>query len=379
MSNVFVDTTTVVQQMCDDYKSITGITLSPQMIDDSNVIKFYAYAGAISSLYSECQRTVNDIFPATASEEALIQHLATRSLPARIQPQKSHGQIQFTLTGAATIPVGAQVSRVSDGSVYQTIQTVTSPSAGAVNLFVESLNQGNSQNLDTLNNPFTLVTPVTNVTNACINTGLFLDGRDLETSQEMVARIQAHDQDNNSGGNAVAYENWAHLASNEVVTAKCVRLLRGPDTVDVIITSGTTDISAAVKSGQAVTRLPSAPLIAQVQAYINTLNPVTDDLLVRGPSEAPFTLTFKYNLYNETAANRSYVDSQILQVIQIFIYSAQPLDVINPTELERLVDQAIGDQIKERICLNFTSTTSYFTVPQDQVLVPTNIVLGPLV
>jgi uncharacterized phage protein gp47/JayE len=226
-SSVFKDTHTIVQEMCDDYKALTGVTLTPNMIDDTHVIKFYTDAGAISSLYSECQRTLNDIFPATASTSALLQHLATRALATQIQPQKSHGQIQFTATGPCTIPVGAQVTRVSDGSVYQTIQSVILTAAGVANLYVESLNTGNSQNLDSLNNPFTLTTQITSVLPALINTSLFLDGRDLETSGEMVVRIQSHDRDDNTGGNATAYEAWALAASNEVVSAKCIRKLRG--------------------------------------------------------------------------------------------------------------------------------------------------------
>ena len=376
MANVFKDTLTIVQEMCDDYKALTGITLSPTQLDDSNVIKFYADAGAISSLYSEVQRTANDIFAFSASEEALRNHLRARGLPGQIQPQKSHGQIQFTLTGAATIPIGTQVKRASDGAVYQTIQSGTGTGAGTLTLFVESLDEGNDENLDQLNQPFNMITSIANVNPACESVSLFLDGRDLETKEEMAARVIEHDRDDNSGGNAVAYETWAKEASNEVVTAKCLRLVRGPDTVDLIITSGTTDISAAVEAGQPVSRLPSSALVTQVQTYVNQFNPVTDDLLVRAPTETDFDVTFKYSLYNETVANRSFVDSEITKVIKTYIYSAKPLDILYPTTLERLIDQRVGSQIKERACDNFDGVNSFYIVPDDQILKPNDITLG---
>jgi uncharacterized phage protein gp47/JayE len=364
--------------MCDDFKSLTGITLSPSQLDDPRVLKFWTDAGAISSCYAQIQRTINDFFPQTASDSALLLHLAARGLPDQIQPGKSHGQIQFTVTGGTTIKVGTQVQRVSDGALFQTIQSASPVAAGNVTLFVESIATGNSQNLDQLSQPFALVQPVPNVNTNCTNVSLFFDGRDLESSAEMLARIQAHDRDENSGGNAVAYEAWAKAGSSEVVTAKCLRRLRGPDSVDIIITAGTTDIAAAVNGGQPVTRLPSSALIDTVQAYINLQNPVTDDVLVRAPTETPFNITFNYALYTDTTANRAFVDAQILKIIKIYLYSAKPLDVLSPTALERLVDQSIGSLISGRECSPLGMSTSTYIVPQDQILSPGTITLGTL-
>ena len=41
MANLFKPTKTIVQEMCDKYKSITGITKNPDQTDDTDVIKFY--------------------------------------------------------------------------------------------------------------------------------------------------------------------------------------------------------------------------------------------------------------------------------------------------------------------------------------------------
>lgn len=376
MANVYKATTDIAKSMLDDYKAITGITLNINMIDDSTVIKILTVAGGLSSFYSELQRSVNDFFPTTASTEALRKHLATRSLSDQLQPSKSHGQIKFigTAPGIA-IGLGVQVKRVSDGALFVTIQSGVTDSLNNLALFMESIDSGNIQNLDSINQPFTLVTPIAGISSNCTNSSKFFDGRDLETNNEILSRILIHDRDENSGGNAVAYEKFAKDASNEVVTAKALRRIRGPDTVDVVITSGTSDIFTAVEAGQSITRIPSTALISLVQNYVATLNPVTDDVLVKAPLEVPFNVTFRYKLFTESLASRSYVDGIITKVVKTYVYSARPQDVLSPTDLERLVDQRIGDQLKERICDNFSGLITNYTVPSDSILTPNNITL----
>ena len=379
MANLFRSTADIAQDMCNDFKAITGVTLKPTQTDDSNVIKFLTDAAAISSFTALLQKVANNIFPQTADTQSLIQHLATRSLPTQLQPSKSHGQIQFTATGAGvSISLGVQVKRVSDGALFQTIQAGVTGSSGILNLFCESLGNGQSLNLDSLNQPFVITQPLPGVQAACTNVTLFLDGRDLETDAQMLARIIIHDQDTNSGGNAVAYETWARAASTEVVTAKCLPLVRGADTVDVIITSGTSDIAAAVLSGQSVTRLPSVPLIQTVQNYINTLNPVTDNVLVKAPTEVPFNVTFRYKLLSENTAARAYYDGVITNIIKIYVYQALPGQVLSPTDITRLVDQQIGDQLKERSCDNFNGSVTYIVVPSASIFTPGLITLVPI-
>ena len=374
MANVFKATADIVQEMCDDYQNITGIVLSPQQIDDERVVKMWTYAGAISSMYAQAQRVSNDIFSVSASLAALLAQLQARGLPTQGQPTKSQGQLSFTTTDSASFTVGLQAKRVSDGAIFQCIQAVSVVGAGTLTAYFESIGTGNAQNLDSTGNPFTLVTPVANVNQSGTNASLFLNGTDLESNASMIARIQAHDQSENSGGNVAAYKAWALAASSEVVTATVIPLARGPDTVDVYITSGTTDITTAVNSGGPVTRLPSAGLISLVQAYIQALNPITDNVLVKAPTETPFNVTVRFALYTEDTSTRSYVASQILNIVKIYLYSAAAGSTINPTALERLIDQGVGSYISERSVDSFNGMTStYYTIPTGQILTPGTI------
>jgi len=375
VASVFKSTSEIVQEACDEFKSITQVTLSPGQIDNPHVIKMYTYAGPLSAFYSELQRTANDIFPVTASTLALRKHLKTRLLEDQIQPQKSHGKIVFSGSNGSFIPLYTQVKRVKDGAIYQTIQEATIGSAGFVSVFCESIETGTDKNLDSTGEPFVLSTPITGVSNSCSSETLFLDGRDLETPSEMLARIMAHDQDDNTGGNATAYETWAKEASNEVVTAKTIRRPRGVDSVDTYITSGTTDIQSAVENGLPVNRLPSQTLINTVQAYILALNPVTDDHITKAPIELSKDLIFKYSLYEESVAMRSYCDGVIRKIIQVYLYKARPEDTLTPSAIERLVDQSIGNLIKERKCGDLDSSTSYYIVPSVNILTPGTITI----
>ena len=373
MANIFKSTRQIVQEMCDEYKAITGITKTPDMIDDTDVIKFYTDAAAISSFYSSSQNILNDFFPQTASTEALKRHLQARSLTPQIQPQTSKGQITFTGTVGLTIGLGTQVARASDGELYTCIQAGIIGAGGSITLFFESIKTGNVLNIDESGQPFTLVTAIAGVDTNCVSASKFLDGRDLETDEEMLARIETHDRDDDTGGNAVAYERFAKEASNEVISATVLRYVRGIDTVDVIITSGTSDIEAAVEAGQVVTRLPSLALIATVQSYIETQNPITDDVLVKAPTEQNFNVTVRYILIDDNPINRSYAEDQMNKVIKTFIYQAKSGSDIHPTDLERLIDKRIGDLIKERSVDNFNGAISKFTVPNDKILTPNTI------
>lgn len=378
MASYFQKTADIVQEMCDDFQSITGITLNPNDVTDERVAKFYPIAGALSTFRALLQQNYDNIFPQSSDEESLEKDLEAKQLPPRSQPQKSDGTIRLNGIDASILIAGAQIKRVSDGALYvtQADATIGSMTSGLVDVLVQSSDTGNDKNLDMLNQAFTLITQTTGFDSPCTNVSLLLDGRDLETADEMLVRIETHDRDENSGGNLAAYEAWTFAASPEVVSAKAIKRPRGASTVNVVITSGTTDIAAAVNSGEPVVRVPSSTLIATVQAYIDNLNPVTDDCLVLGPTESPFDVTMSYVLYSDSPANRSSAEQQLLKIIQIFIYSAQSTQVISPTDLERAIDVFMSDLLKERTVSNFAGSVSSYTLPNDTVLTPGTITIN---
>lgn len=367
MSEIFVAPADVMTDMLTDHKSISGVDLSPTDVSREEVIKYLVVAGAISSMTSQAQRSFDDGFPGSASETGLEQHLQARELPPRIDAQPSVGTIRQTGTNGTVINIGAQISRDSDGSVFIAITSGTI-SGGHVDITFQSAQNGASQNLDTLSQTFTLLTSIPGADTSVMNTTQFLDGRDQETPDEMLARIVAHDQDENTGGNLAAYEAWAKAASPSVVTATAIKQPRGANTVNTVITSGTTDIATAVRNGDSITRLPSDDLITAVQAYILTLNPVTDDHETVAPTEEAFNSTIRFDLYDET--QRSLVETEITILWKIFIYSAAPNQKLLPTDLERQIDADIGHLLAARRVETFGGSDLSYTVPASMLETP---------
>lgn len=372
MSDIFKSPDQISQEMLDDFKAITGIELKITDLGREEVIKIRTYAVQLSAIRAELQRIEDDIFPQSATDEGLERHLAARGLDSRLQPQRSSGVVQFTITAVPVdIPIGTIFSKDLDGKLYRTTSAFSTSDPGAIGtlaLNAESVDTGQAQNIEADSGvAFTLETSVTNVEDAVTSTTQFRDGRDLETGAEMLERIQTFDRRRDTGGNLTAYERFAREASPQVVTAKAIDEPRGPGTVDVVITSGTTDIRQAVENGEAVTRLPSASLVAEVQAYVQEQNPVTDDVDIIAPTEDSFDVTVKFELYDETL--RTATQAEIAKEVRIFILEALPTEELQPTELERLIDSRVGHLLRARRVENFDTPGPEFIVPEDKLLV----------
>jgi hypothetical protein len=366
----------IVNDMLQDYFEITGEQLSPSDLSHELVLKAWTFAGAISSLYSDITQARDDIWPGSAGTDGLINHLAERLLPTQIAAQPSVGVLRITGTVGSTIPAGLTVKRALTGDQFIGQGPWVVGASGHTDVPFESLLAGQAYNVDAVGETFNLLSAPAGLDANCTNTVPFRDGRDLETPEEMLARIEAHDLSDDTGGNLVAYERLAQEASNQVVSATGVKNPRGPDTVNVIITSGTTDIETAIRNGQAVVRVPSSPLLAVVQAYVAARNPTTDDFLAVAPTEATFPVTINYNLYDESG--RAAVDAEIVIQTKIFLYSAKSAQVIQPTQLERQIDSVVGHLMSARRVGNFGGGSPAYTVPAGTLLTPGTITTGAL-
>jgi hypothetical protein len=378
MSDVFMTPNEVTQDMLDDYKAITGVELQITDLGREEVVKIRNYALQFSAARAEMQRISDDTWPQSATVEGRERHLRARQLDPRFQPQKSNGVATFEILAVPVeIPLGTRFTKDLDGKIYQTTTAFSTSDPGligTINLNAESVNTGQDKNIEADSGvAFSLATAVDNVASAVVSATQFRDGRNIETPEEMLDRIETFDRRRDTGGNLVAYERFAREASAQVTSSKGIDEPRGPNTVDVVITSGTTDIRQAVENGEAITRLPSAALVAEVQAYVEDQNPVTDDVDIISPTETSFDITFKFEMINESL--RSATETEIRKEIEIFIYNARPTEVIEPTELERLIDSRVGHLIRARRVENFSGATPGFTVPNSELLVPGTLTL----
>lgn len=350
---IFKTPTEVLQDMLDDHKDITGVTLAVTDLGRDEVVKLFPVAGAISALRSENQQTFDDIFPGSSSEQGLEKHLAKFLLPTRFQPQESDGRITLTGDVGFVIPAGYTVSRDLDGKRFIVTETPTIPAGGSIPVNFQSVDKGQNQNIEDAAALFTAVSPIPQIVSAAVGASTFANGRNLETPGEMFERIEDHILKENTGGNLPAYEGFAREADPSVTSETAIKHVRGIGTVDLVITSGTTDIELAINNGDPVIRIPSAALIALVQAFVLVRNPTTDDLLTLAASELLFPIDFKYTLRSETVSQRALTDVALIKIIKIFVFSAKAGSLMEPTKLERLIDADIGHLISERRVSNF--------------------------
>lgn len=252
-------------------------------------VKSQALGGVASGIYGDQKKVQNDIFPQSARRDALIKHLETYNLGDPIEPQPAIGLIAVTGDVGTQYVAGNLFQYDPNGNTYSITETVTLTAATG-EVPAESVNSGQDQNLA---DGATLSMPAPPVGHQAATVLRMSDGRNDETEAEIADRVLARIRQPIEGGNVTDYEQWAREASPSVTSSVAKRYPFGLGTMAVYITSGTTDIDAAVDAGSAVVREPSEELIAEVLAYLNTKKPATDCVSVFGPVEVEQDVTVR--------------------------------------------------------------------------------------
>jgi|GEM_PF-6765334 len=361
----------ILNDMLASYKQVTGIDVNPNDLGDEVVIKSLPYANVMSVFYAKLEMVKDARHPNSSNPSDLVKHLASRFLPVRRQPSQSQGQIGFVSKDNfqnILFPIGVRVIRSSTGEVYISTQEGLSDNTGNVTILFRSERSGQALNIDKIDEIFSVEGDLAGYDKEGSSITVFADGRDLESPTEMLERINEYDRKLNTGGNLPAYEQFAKDADPSVVTATAIKHPRGVSTVDVVITSGTTDIEGAVRANLPVVRIPSLDLIATVQTYVSTQKPTTDDFLTRGPTEAEFDTTISYR--PESQDDIPFIEEEIRKLWEIFVYSAKSGSRIEPTELERRIDQSLGARVPYRRVSDFTVDNYYKDISDENILKP---------
>jgi uncharacterized phage protein gp47/JayE len=318
-------------QIADDYLSQLkalkpGANTAQQ--DSDWWIKSRVVGGALAGAFADQRAISNDAFPQSARHDALAEHLQTYFDEGFISPQSSVGNAAVTGTVGTPINIGLQFSYQPNGNTYQAVSATVIPAAGSVLVPIQSVGTGQNQNLLS-GAPLSIVSPPAGLNSAAIASGNIADGRDGETDPEAVARILAFIRNPISGGTVTDYEQWALAADPSVVAASVFRYAYGLGSLAVIITAGTTNIDTALNTGIPVIQIPTQSLIDTVQAYIDTLRPVTDCVQVAGPTPVTVNVTayVKYNSGNGSTVlnNQTITQDQLVQrEVQRAIYKTPP-------------------------------------------------------
>lgn len=254
-------------------------------------IRSRTHGGVVSGIYADQRKIADDAFPQSARHEALGKHLQTYFNRDFNPAQPASGLVLVGGTDGSVIPALTEFTYLPNGNVYQSTSIATISGATAI-VPVQSINAGQSQNL-LQGAPLTLTSPPSGVGASAVASTNIADGTDAESDAQAAAAILNRIQNPPAGGTANDYANFAKAASPSVTGAAVVRYLFGLGTLGIVITSGTSDIDAALNNGDPVVREPSDALIGVVQDYVDAVKVETDCVHVMGPNEFSQDVTVK--------------------------------------------------------------------------------------
>ncbi|MGE8349314.1 MAG: baseplate J/gp47 family protein [Pseudomonas protegens] len=252
-------------------------------------------SGAAFGLYGYLDWIAEQILPDKADESTLERIAALRLNQPRKAAQAARGSVSFNAAAGAVLDVDTLLQS-SDGRSYK-VTAARTTSAGLNSTTIQAVDAGTLGNADAglsliavqpvqgISNPFTVLAP-----------GL-TGGVAEESLESLRARVIRSYRIIPHGGSADDYETWA-LECPGITRAWSRRNYLGPGTVGLF-----------VMRDDDPQPIPNAEQLAQVQAYIEPLRPVTAEVQVLAPVMLP--VTYRLRLTPDTSAVRAAVEDQL--------------------------------------------------------------------
>lgn len=221
--------------------------------DSDHYVRACAVASVAEQLYSHQQWVYRQFFPDLADADNLERMAARRGVP-RQTAQQAAGSVRLFGAPGTVVPAGATVSTTSMS--YTTTAAVTIGGGGSGDVAATADRVGEVGNVSAAVAADVAGAPAS-VSSAQVVS--MTGGADDEAMAALLDRFLAVLSQPAQGGNANDYKVWA-LEVPGVRRAKVFPLRRGTGTVDVVPLP---DVG-----------MPSAQLLADVQAHIDSLKPV---------------------------------------------------------------------------------------------------------
>ena len=246
------------------------------------------------------------VLPDTADKEYLERHASIWGIK-RKAAIPAEGVAVFTGADGAAVPRGLQLKR-TDGLLYAVTQSgvVTS---GQAKCPIVSMTAGVVGDLDA-GTALTVVEAVDGLeTKVVVDAGGIVGGAEVETDDELRQRVLERLREPPRGGTKADYVAWAKETPDvDVTRAWCYPLELGV---------GTVTVRFAVDNGPVI---PTSDDVKKVQAYIDSVRPVTAHVTVVAPIKKAVNFVIK-DLYPDTEANRAQIRSALQE---LFVREAIP-------------------------------------------------------
>jgi uncharacterized phage protein gp47/JayE len=218
---------------------------------------------AASHLQWLAESVLREAFPDTA-QLTLDRHGSIRNVirTAATVAYKADA-LRLVGTAAATFALGTQMAH-KDGTIYALDEGGVIPAIGYIDVDIRSVTTGSVARKQKGEILTFLTAPVGLQSNAELQLDIDQGGDDVEKNDPYRARVLDRIAFPGMGGNRNDYEEWM-LSQAGVTTAYVYPLRQGLGSVDMAFLHG----------GRGASRIPTAPEIASVQAYIDTVRPIS--------------------------------------------------------------------------------------------------------
>ncbi|NYH07744.1 baseplate J/gp47 family protein [Pseudomonas moraviensis] len=252
--------------------------------------------GAVYGLYGYLDWIAEQILPDTADESTLERIAALRLNQPRKSAQVATGSVSFSASAGAVLDVDTLLQS-NDGRTYR-VTAARTTSNGVNSTTIAALDPGSQGNADA---GLTLVPvqPILGITGnsfSVLAPGL-TGGIARESLESLRSRVIRSYRLIPHGGSAQDYETWA-LECPGITRAWCRGNFLGPGTVGVF-----------VMRDDDAQPIPNDEQLAEVQAYIEQLRPVTADVRVLAPVQV--LVNYKLRITPDTSAVRAAIESQL--------------------------------------------------------------------
>lgn len=247
-------------------------TLRNVASDGDYAVRANATGAAVEGLYQHQGWIARQILPESADEAFLLRHASLRGLSLK-SATLATGTVTFSGTVGSPVPVGTEI-KTSAGTAYLTMAAGTIGGGGTVTIAAQASAAGVAGNQDA-GTALTLTAAPANVQSvASIVT--MTGGTNIETLDSLLSRLLFRLRNPPCGGALHDYYTWA-MDVPGVERAYPYSQRRMPGSVDVVIlTAG---------------GMPDAPLVAAVQAYLDTQRPTTANVLALAPTGVPVNIS----------------------------------------------------------------------------------------
>lgn len=303
---------------------IDGVTAVPRR----STLRVLArvFAGAAHGQYGYNESLAEQILVTTAAGLWLEEHAIKWGI-ARKAATPAAGNVEFTGQEGTVISSGTRVQN-ADGDEYTT-DALTTITGGVATAAVTAREGGADTNL-AAGATVTLVFPIVGVDNeATVDSGGLTGGADQESDDALRDRVLERIQDPPRGGSEADYVYWVkQVESVQATRVWPISQHNGPGTVGVYFVM---DNASPI--------IPSSANVVDVQAYIDTVRPVTAHPTVYAPTAADIYLDI--SLSPNISTVRDAVNDQLAA---LFIRRAEVNGTILLSHLNEAISVAAGEE-----------------------------------